>query len=220
MKRFSALVFTGFSLLSTSTGAVEVYGGVGLPGLMIGVAQPVHPSVVLRADWAGLPGSPDGTRTEEGIDYVYTGTFNRIGVFADWYPGDNGFRLTGGLTFNNMGLDLVARPAGGTWTIGNETYPTSPDDRFDVEVAFDSVTPYIGLGWGHHRLSSDGSGWSFVADLGVSIGKASVTGVASGNLALIPGVQDSIDEELAELREGVGDVRFIPQLMLGVGYRF
>lgn len=220
MKRAVTCLVVLLSLTTTPAMAVEMYAGAGFPGLVIGVAQPVHSSVVLRADWAGVPGSPDGSRTEEGIDYNYTGNLNRIGVFADWYPADNGFRLTGGLTFNNMSLDLVAQPAGATWTIGNDTYPTSPNDRFDVAVEFDSVTPYLGLGWGHHRLTSDGSGWSFVAELGVSIGRATVTGVASGNLALIPGVQDSIDAELAELRDGVGDVRVIPQLLLGVGYRF
>ncbi|MGB7298478.1 MAG: hypothetical protein WBD34_04100 [Burkholderiaceae bacterium] len=204
----------------TPVAAVEVYGAVGLPGLVLGVAQPVSPSVVLRADIGGLPASLDGTRTEEGIDYDYTGSFNRIGVFADWYPAQNGFRLTGGLTFNNMGLDLIARPSGGTWNIGGQTYSTSPNDRFDVAVDFKSVTPYLGIGWGHHRLNASGAGWSFIAEFGLSIGKATVIGAAGGNLALIPGVQDSIDQELAELRDGVGDIRFIPQILIGAGYRF
>jgi len=73
----------------------------------------------------------------------------------------------------------------------------------------------LGLGYGHQL----GSGWGFTFDLGASIGKAKIsethTGTVLGNAS-----QADIDRELAELRDGVGKIRLIPQISLGVATRF
>ena len=63
-------------------------------------------------------------------------------------------------------------------------------------------------------------GWFFTADLGVSIGRARLSSQVSGQLASAPGIDAAVDSELAELRDGVGKVRAIPQFLFGVGYRF
>lgn len=208
----------GCVVASLGVQAGEVYGGVGVPGLMLGFAQPVSANVTVRADFSTL-GSRTADGTEEGIQYAGTLKTNRVGAYADWFPGAGGFRLTGGLTFNRFGLDLTARPgAGQSITIGDVTYPVlAADDRLDVSVKFPDTTPYIGIGYGH-RL---GKGWGFVADLGVSIGKPKVTAVASGTtLGSDAGIQAEVDKEIAELRNGVGKVTVLPQLSVALSYSF
>ncbi|MES2888482.1 MAG: hypothetical protein V4739_10780 [Pseudomonadota bacterium] len=199
-----------------SARAAEVYGGLGFPGVMVGYAHPLSDRATLRADYATL-GTRSDTTTEEGITYNTKIKASRLGLFADWFvsPGSS-FRLTGGLTSNQYKVDLSGGGTGSTITIGGSTYALAAGDRFDVKVKFPSTTPYLGVGWGHQKADK---GWGFHADVGGSIGKAKVTTTVSGALAAQVSQAD-IDAETAEIRDGVGQIRFVPQLTVGVSYRF
>ena len=201
--------------LATGANAGEVYTGIGTHGVMLGFAQALSPHFTARADFGTL-GSREKNEREEGIDYEARATYNRVGLFGDWFPfAGGGFRFTGGVTFNNMKLDLLAKGTGGVINIGGTDYVTSPDDRFNVKIEFPKTTPYLGIGYGH-QLSS---GWGFVFDLGASIGKAKVTESHSGpNLGQAD--QADIDAELAEIREGAGKIKAIPMIAIGFNYRF
>jgi len=214
-----AAAVSAFAATATATPARagEVYAGMGLPGLMLGYAQPVNESLTVRADWATL-GSRNERRTEEGVTYDASLGFNRLGVFGDWFVA-GGFRFTGGITFNNLKADLVARGDGVTvFDIGGTSFVASPDDRLNVTISYPRVTPYLGVGYGHQM--SAGLGFTF--DLGVSYGKARVSETHSGpNLSNTTVVtQADIDRELAELRDGVARIRYIPQVSVGLNYRF
>lgn len=201
--------------LTAGAHAGEVYTGIGTHGVMLGFAQPLSPHFTVRGDFGTL-GSREKNEREEGIDYEAKATYNRVGMFGDWFPfGGGGFRFTGGLTFNNMKVDMVARGNGSPVTIGNTSYPTDSTDRLNVKVEFPKTTPYLGLGYGH-QLST---GWGFVFDLGASIGKAKVTESHSGNnFSQVP--QSEIDAELAEIRDGAGKIKAIPMIAIGFNYRF
>jgi hypothetical protein len=201
--------------LAAGANAGEVYTGIGTHGVMLGFAQAMSPHFTVRGDFGTL-GSRDKNEREEGIDYEGKATYNRVGLFGDWFPfGGGGFRFTGGVTFNNMKLDLVAKGNGSPITIGNNSYTTDSTDRLNVKIEFPKTTPYLGLGYGH-QLST---GWGFVFDLGASIGKARVTESHSGNnFSLVP--QSDIDAELAEIRDGAGKIKAIPMIAIGFNYRF
>ena len=197
--------------------AGEIYAGVGLPGVMLGFAQPLNDSFTVRGDWATL-GKRHKQTTEEGVRYNADLGFNRLGLFADWFF-FGGMRLTGGVTFNNLTADFVAQGDGATtFDIGGRTFVADPNDRLNVTVRFPKTTPYLGLGYGHQAST----GWGFTLDLGASYGKATVSETHSGpnlsNAAVV--TQADIDREMAEFREGVGKIRFIPQLSVGLNYRF
>ena len=199
------------------TNAAEVYVSTGFPVFGIGIAQPISPSFTVRGDYGLLPKLADGSVEEEGIRYNADATFNRVGLFGDWHVNGGGFRLTGGLTFNRWNVDLTARPTSGSIEIGGQTFAVGVNDGLDVQVEFPKTTPYIGIGWGHNMTNP---GWSFNFDFGVSIGKAKVTAVPVGALAVQPGIQAAIDTEIRELEDGIGKVKVMPQLTIGVGYRF
>jgi len=194
--------------------AGELYGSLGLPGASIGWAQPISPAFTVRADYTTI-GDRTSDQTEEGIAYRAKLKANRTALFADWYPMQGSFRLTAGLTANDYKLNLTATGAGGTLTIGSTTYTTTAADRFDVLVKMPSTTPYLGLGWGHQS----GSGLRFAADLGVMVGKAKLSTQLSGPLAGNVS-QSDIDQETAELRDGVAKIRVIPQIGFSIGYSF
>lgn len=207
----------GASGTARAAGGVELYGLVGVPGVGLGVGLPLSPRLTLRADIAGVD-RIERTIEEDGISYQGSGKANRIGIFADWFPWMGSFRLTGGLTLNDMKLDLNASGAGRVLQIGSNTYTLSADDRYEVRGEFAAATPYLGLGWGHH--GSGGPGWGFVADVGLSLGKPKLNGRALGPWSTQPGLQADIDRETQTLRDTVANIRAVPQLTLGVNYRF
>ena len=217
MKKALALAAT-IAACHPGVHAGEVYAGVGLPGLMLGFAQPVDQNFTLRADWATL-GSRQKQLTEEGVQYNAKLGFNRVGLFGDWFPGAGGFRITAGVTFNNFTGDLVARGDGvTTFNIGGRSFVADPADQLNVTVKYPKTTPYLGLGYGH-QLSE---GWGFTFDLGASYGKATVSETHSGPNLSNPAIvsQADIDRELVELRDGAAKVRYIPQISVGFNYRF
>ncbi len=210
---FLAAVLAGGPALAQ---AGEIYSAIGLPGLMLGYSQPLDERLTLRAD-LGTIGKRSHNGVESGIDYEGKLKVDRVGLFADWFV-VGGFRLTGGVTLNDMHADLDGRGNGGTITIGNNSYVAGPNDRFNVSIKFPRTTPYIGVGYGHRAAAAPG--WSFSFDLGASIGKARVTGGASGPLLSNAVAQADVDQELQQVRDGVGSIKAVPQVSLGLGYRF
>lgn len=217
MKRFflPTVLIASFGLTSGAW-AGSLYGSVGVPGLLGGYAEPVSATVTLRADVAST-GSHSRTRNDDGIRYVGRVKAQRIGLFADAFI-HGGFRFTGGLTLNEVRLDLTGHGNGGTLRIGDTTYATGPDDRFDVDVKFPRATPYLGIGYGHAGMRD--KGWRWLFDLGLSVGKARVSGKASGPLLSSTVAQADVERELDDIRGDVRRVKGIPQLSVGMSYRF
>jgi hypothetical protein len=207
----------GVLALAAGCGAAqagEVYSNIGLPGVMFGYAQPVNSFFGVRADLATI-GESKGQRLEDGINYEGKLRLDRAAFLMDWFPFEGRFRFTGGVTANQYKLDLLATGAGGSLTIGNTTYTTTANDRFTVAVKFPTSTPYLGFGWGHNA----GSRLRFSVDVGAMIGRAKVSYLLTGPVAQQVTQQD-IDAELAELRDGVGKVRAVPQITFGAGWSF
>jgi hypothetical protein len=197
--------------------AAEIYAGVGLPGAFAGYSCSLNENFGVRADYATL-GKRSKSGSEDGIDYQGKVKVARLGAFADYFPWRNGFRLTGGLTFNQIKINLNANPNSGlTQSIGDKNVVLSSGDYFNVTVKVPGVTPFLGLGYGHQAQT--GSGLGFHADLGASIGRAKLsvdTNLVSKGLVK----QEDVDKELSQLRDGVGKVRLVPQISFGVTYTF
>jgi hypothetical protein len=203
-----------FALLCPPARAGEIYGQVGLPGVGLGFAQPINSNFGLRADWVTL-GKRSKTQTEEGISYAGKLDSRRLALLADMFPMGGSFRFTAGITSNKYQLALDASGTGRTITVGNNSYTLTADDGYNVLIKFPSSTPYLGLGWGHGQ----DSGVRFSADIGAMIGKAKLTSTGRGVFANGQGQAD-VDAELAKLSDGVGKIRFVPQLSVSIGYSF
>jgi hypothetical protein len=212
----AALAFVTTGMTGLEARAAEIYGQVGFPGYIIGLGTPVGQGLTLRADIGGLD-KIERNVSRSGIDWKAEGKLTRIGLFGDWYPTGGRFRLTAGLTINDMKADLSATGEGRSVNIGGTTYTLGADDRVDARIEMPATSPYIGIGWGHH---AQGTGFGFIADVGVGFGRPKVTTRVSGPLATQPTIQADLDRELAELRDTVRSIRVVPQVTLGVNYRF
>lgn len=215
-RRLATVAFVGTSLLLglPAAQAGEVYGQLGLPGFGLGYAHPVNPMFGVRADWVTL-GSRSKNQSEEGVDYAAKLHSSRLALLGDVYPFEGRFRFTAGLTSNNYKLDLDASGAGKVITVGSRTYVLTPADGYTVQIKFPRTTPYLGIGWGHQQET----GLRFAADIGAMIGKAKLSAAGRGQFATVQGQAD-LDAELAQLSDGVGKIRFLPQISFAIGYAF
>lgn len=137
-------------------------------------------------------------------------------LLADWHPGGTGFRISGGLAYNQQGTDITGRPDGATIGIGS-TDPSFAFGSFDDRLRYAKPSPYLGLGWG--IAPSRKSGLYFNADFGVMYQRPGASFIGCKALtAAACGLSDLHDE--GEYRNGAEDFRFLPVVSFGVGLRF
>jgi hypothetical protein len=116
---------------------------------MLGYAHALSPHFTVRGDY-GTGGSYEMNETEDGLDLSGQATYNRAGLFGDWFPFAGGFRITGGVTFNNMKADLNAQGNGTEMSVGDATFISDAelaDVRADVEKI--RAIPMIAIGFNY-----------------------------------------------------------------------
>lgn len=139
-----------------------------------------------------------------------------IGALLDWHPWAQGFRLSAGLYLNKNKLDLTAELSD-TVDINDREYSLS-----DVggTVDFNSLAPYLGLGYGN-AVGSNGN-WHFSFDIGAMFqGSPQIDLRAT---ASDPALQSQLNADLAaekkNLEDDLGVFTIYPVVSLGVSYRF
>ncbi|MBN1670757.1 MAG: hypothetical protein JXR37_06985 [Kiritimatiellae bacterium] len=136
-------------------------------------------------------------------------------VLLDWHPSETGFRVTGGLIFNNNRIDMTA----------------DPNDRVDIndveyliteasgDITFNAVAPYLGMGYGD---AAGSKGWRFAFDVGVMLQGSPDVSVQA--VAADPSMQAALDadveEEVSELEDDYAWFMLYPVITFGVSYTF
>lgn len=213
IKHLLALAITAAGAAATVPAhAGEVYVGVGVPGVALGYAAPLSANATFRAEVAGgLSASRSGRR--EGLDYDGKLKASRLGGFLDWYPFSGTFRLSTGITANDIKFTLDGR--GGNGTINGKPVDLT-GESFKLTVKYKPTTPYLGLGWGHQP---GGTGLGFYFDVGAQFGKfeASATTTVVGKFGI---TQADVDAEVQKVRDDIGQYKVLPVASLGLTYRF
>ena len=140
----AAAIALAVSPLAASS--AEVYGGIGTTGAELGVAQALADSFTVRLDANLLRYSTHFTTS--GIDYNAKLKAANAGVYLDGFV-YGGARVTGGALLGSRKYHGTATSLGNTVTLNGVTYPVAPGDGLDFDAKFPSVTPYLGLGYGH-----------------------------------------------------------------------
>lgn len=136
----------------------------------------------------------------------------------DWYPFHGGFHLSGGLIFNQTGMDLDT-PSAAALTIGGHSYSASDLGSVHGDVRFRHIAPYAGLGWGN-AFGRDGH-WGIVTDLGVAfLGRPHVGLSATGPIASDPGFQEDLSHERRDIEDDLSMLRLYPVFSISLFYRF
>ncbi len=171
---------------------------------------------------------------EDGVDYDGKLKLQTFGLLADVHPFAGSFRLSGGLYQNGNQLDLDAS-CRSECEVGDLTIVNNAGDNGRVfgGAKFNSLSPYLGLGFGN---ALRGSPLHFGFDVGVLLqgapritlgadGTATVRDNASGrttreNLATNREVQDALREEAINAEDDTQEFKYYPVANLTIGYRF
>jgi hypothetical protein len=127
-----------------------------------------------------------------------------VQLVGDWYPSDGGFRVSGGVVFNNNKITITGTGA----TVG-----TAPNQTVNAEIKMsDSLSPYVGVGYS--TRPKDASGFGFNFDLGVMFQNPKVTITASTASA------PDIAAQEATVLDAVNKLKTMPVFGIGVSYSF
>lgn len=148
-------------------------------------------------------------------DYKYKADLSLLGVsaLADWFPFQNGWRLTGGLILNLNKTEAILTPSK-TYIVGGDHYTPEKLGNVDVEIKMNKVAPYLGFGFGNPVAGE--SGLKFTFDLGTYYhGSPKATLSADGLLS--PSAAPDQEEKLTS---NISWFKFYPVLSFGLIYKF
>jgi hypothetical protein len=127
------------------------------------------------------------------------------------------FRLTGGLYSNGNEFNAVSADNGAIILIGGDPYPADAVGTLSASAAFDSTSPYFGVGFDFTVFGKVGMN----LDFGVLLqGSPQVSMATDGLLAGDPTFEASLDAERAELEDELNDYKVWPVVSLGFVFNF
>ncbi|MDE2418915.1 MAG: hypothetical protein KGN32_14020 [Burkholderiales bacterium] len=181
-----------------------VYTQLGTNGLGLGYARSVSQDWAVRGQYNTLnlsyTGDLSDTTSSGSADLKIK--FDSVQLLGDWYPGDGGFRVSGGVVFNNNKITV-----NGTGTVNNV-----PNQTINAEIKMsDGIAPYVGIGYS--TRPKDAKGFGFTYDLGMMFQnpKASLTSSASAS---------DTAAQLAKMQDAVDKLKVMPAFSIGFSYSF
>lgn len=202
-----ALVAAALPLAAMADGMGTVYTQLSTNGLGLGYARSVSEDWAVRGQINALPKQTfTGDVGDFGPGNTMTVDINwsSVQLVGDWYPGAGGFRMSGGVVFNNNKITL-----NGTGTVNNV-----PNQTVNAEVKMsDGIAPYAGIGYS--TKPKDAKGFGFVFDLGVMFQNPKSTLTATGGAS-----QADIDAQNAKVQDAIDKLKVFPVLGIGLSYAF
>jgi len=190
---------------------------LGTLGAGMDMSMKVNDSVAVRLNVNAFKYSDN--RDIEGINYDYDLELLTVGGLVDYYLDNSNFRLTGGAYYNGNNLSGSATVGVGGININGTNYTSADIGSLDLEIEFDKVAPYLGIGWGSNNTDT---GWSFSMDIGVMYhGEADIALSMTPGTAVAPaGLAADILAEANSIVNEVKDYKLYPVISIGATYRF
>ena len=159
------------------------------------------------------------TTTKTNIDYSVTAKLQAVTGLLDFYPGARGsFHLTGGIMTNPLKVTATGQPtSSGTFHINGNTYTSAQVGTLTGLAEFPSAGPYLGLGFG--TPARDGGAVKFFFDLGVMLGKPTVSLSATG-AATNAQLQSDLNAQIATTQNDVQKLKVYPAITFGLAFNF
>ena len=127
------------------------------------------------------------------------------------------FRLTGGLYSNGNEFNAASGDNGAIILVGGDPYPADAVGTLSATGAFESTSPYVGVGFDFTLLGKVGMN----LDFGVLWqGSPQISMTADGLLSGDPTFEASLDAERAELENELSDYKAWPVVSLGFVFNF
>jgi len=222
-------VIVAMSVLSLNAVAEKMGNGqvtakVSTMGLGVEYNHPINS--VLSVGFGVNKFSKNKSFTESGIKYQGDVDFQSASIIANYHPWKNGFRLRGGVYYNNNKINLTANSStNNNIKIGDETF-TGADIALNGELSFKKFAPYIGIGYGSEPIGDNNL--SFDLDIGVMsspvkaqlTGTCAIGGVANAGICAASDFTGKLAKEQADLEKSTDGFDLYPVVSLGLSYRF
>ncbi|WP_206668632.1 hypothetical protein, partial [Pseudomonas saliphila] len=146
-----------------------------------------------------------------------------VEALVDYFPFDSGFRLTGGVMFNNNDFTGSGKPnVNGLVEIGGYVFTADTVGQVDAEVEVRRIAPYLGVSYGN---TFKGSALSVNADLGVMfLGRPDATVRVSGADNASPFIRNRLNEaarnEEGDVEDQLDRLQYYPLVRVGLTYAF
>lgn len=203
------------------TNGLAVGLSAGTLGAGVTVIQAIEPgrlSVELDLNVLTLPHS----YSNDGVNYNGSLHLQSAGVVANYFPWTSAFHLSAGLFYDNNRLNLNGQPTSGSFTLNGQTYSTAELSSLSGQVKFNTVAPYLGVGWGD---ATSHAGWHLIAHLGVLYqGRPKVS--LAGDTIYPQGSQQysalysNIDAQRQQIQNNLSSLRWYPVASISMQYRF
>lgn len=195
---------------------------VGTAGLGFDFTYSFDPRFKVRAGYSFAK----ATHTVNSDDMNQRGDLelNNADLLADYYPWAQGFRVTGGVNVINVHFKGHAeKTAGGLTTINGTPYSSTEVGSADLDVQWRGAKPYLGIGYDGFNARQT-AGFYFTTDVGVIFSGSPKVNLTSTCIASNPIVCDNIDQDSKaqkeQLKEDLDDIKVLPVIQVGLGYRF
>lgn len=207
-------------IIANGQAAIEAHAG--LQGMGLGIVAKISDRANFR-----LGGNYLNTRvtiTESDVEYKARQEWRNAPLLIDFFPSAGGsFRLTGGVLFNGNKFSVESRPNSfGFLDLNNRTYSSTQVPSVTGTVKFNTVAPYLGVGWGNPVAA--GRNWGFLVDLGLTYqgrAKASLSAQCGAvSAALCAQVVSDANAEAEALQRDLKDYRWLPFVQVAVTKRF
>lgn len=223
-----APLFTSVSHAELSVHAHTATNGIGAE-----IGYKANKSLGLRLAWQRLDVDFEFEAEDEngvpGDELNYDGNLNlkNASLFADWYPFQSSFHVTGGLLHNTSSANFLtncdtnsgsALALSQNCEIGDSSESSGNIDEVRVRIDFEeALAPYLGIGWNYVSKHN----WSINSDLGLALlGKANADIQSSGACNNSAACRAQLDKEEQELEKDLEDLDVFPVLKIGFGYTF
>jgi hypothetical protein len=224
-----ALTYRPRNIRPFSALAIQFKGG--FAGFGIDLATPLAQRVNLRIGGSAFQYS--GSYNVDGITFDGEVKFRSGTLSLDWFPFNNGFRISPGVTLyngNNLNAALSV-PAGQNFDLGDDTYVAGPGGvSGSGSLSFGRrIAPSLTIGFGNmiprsgrHFSVPFEIGFQYIGDPLINLNLAGTACDPSGcgDLAADPTSQADLKQELSEINSDIRPLRFYPIISLGLAYRF
>ena len=159
--------------------------------------------------------------SSNSINYDFKLQLHTISVLADWHPFSGRFRTSVGLINNKNKINLAGKPTNGNFDINGTLYPTSQVSSVDGSMSFNSISPYLGIGWGNPV--ADNKGWGLVSDFGILFQGEPKVDLMVNCTATVPictQVQTNAEAENTRIQNDLSGFKYWPVISIGLSYQW
>jgi hypothetical protein len=163
------------------------------------------------------------TQSDSNGNYNVDLKLQNVAALMDWYPFAGSFRTTLGLVANGNKATLTATSVNGQYTFNGQTYTASDVGSYSGEMKFNSMAPYLGIGWGNPVATA--KTWGLMSDIGVLFqGSPKVTSTVTCSTALTPtqctALQNDVAAGAAQLESDLKNYKYYPVISIALSYHF